>query len=91
MIIAYLPNFAANQADYHADGKSNRYNREIINGIFREYDDSHKWPINNQFDATERAIKRVQKFMRDSGCDLQGLEYALTLDREVSNIVNDNL
>ena len=79
-------------ADYAAriaEPYEGRQNRTVINRIFREYDDSHKWPINDQFDATERAIKRVQKFMRDSGCDLQGLEYALTLDREISNIVND--
>ena len=89
MIITSFPHYAANIADYYADGKTNRYNREIINGIFRQHDDSDKWPINGRFNATERAIRKVRKFMRESGNDLAGLEYALTLDAEISRIVNN--
>ena len=89
MIITSFPDYAADRADYIADGKTTRYNREIINGIYREHDESHKWPINNRFNVTERAIRRVRKFMRDSGNDLSGIEYSIAIEYELSNIVND--
>ena len=46
------------------------------------------WPINGRFDATERAIRRVRRYMREAGDDLSGLAYALALDAELSRIVN---
>lgn len=66
-------------------------NRAVINRAFRAADESHLWPINGRFDATERAIRAVQRFMRDGGYDLTGLEYALALDAELSRIVNGAL
>lgn len=57
----------------------------VINAYFRANDESHKWPICNKFDATERAIRRLRKTgMYSNG----GLEYFLALDAEISSIVN---
>lgn len=56
-----------------------------INAYFRANDESHKWPICNKFDATERAIRRLRK----TGIYAHGgLEYFLALDAEISRIVN---
>lgn len=66
-------------------------NRAAINRAFRAADESHLWPVNNRFDATERAIRNVQRFMRESGEDLTGLAYALLLDGELSRVVNEAL
>lgn len=63
-------------------------NRAAINREFREADESHLWPICGRFDATERAIRAVRRFMRESGQELSGYEYALALDEELSRIVN---
>lgn len=63
-------------------------NRAFINREFREADESHLWPICGRFDATERAIRSVRRFMRDSGVELAGFEYAYALDEELSRIVN---
>lgn len=71
-----------------AEHLNGRANRTAINRAFREADQSHLWPINNRFNATERAIRSVQRFMRESGEDMTGLEYALALDEELSRIVN---
>lgn len=71
-----------------AERYTGRANRSAINRAFRAADDSHLWPINNRFNATERAIRNVQRFMRDGGYDLTGLEYALALDAELSRVVN---
>lgn len=59
-----------------------------INKAFREADDSNLWPILGNFNATERAIKRAQKFQRESGVPLEGLEYSMFLEKEISQIVN---
>lgn len=39
--------------------------------------------------ATERAIRKVQKFERETGEKLSALPYYLTLERYISEIVND--
>lgn len=72
-----------------AEHLNGRANRAAINRAFREADQSHLWPINGKFDATERAIRRVRSFMREGGYDLAGLEYALALDEELTRIVNE--
>ena len=57
--------------------------KRVINSYFRANDESHKWPICNKFDATERAIRRLMgQYPRG------GLEYFLALDSEISSIVN---
>lgn len=58
-----------------------------INAYFRANDESHKWPINNKFDVTERAIRRLRKTGMYSG----GLEYFYALDAEISKIVNSEI
>ena len=55
-----------------------------INKYFRQNDDSQKWPICGKFNATNRAIRRIRK----NFSELHGLEYALTLENEISRIVN---
>lgn len=59
-----------------------------INAYFRKNDDSNLWPICGRFDATERAIRRVRKFKREYG-GLSNSEYYLSVEREITNIVND--
>ena len=57
--------------------------KRVINSYFRANDDSHKWPICNKFDATERAIRRLRGQYPHGG-----LEYFLALESEISRIVN---
>ena len=73
-----------------AERYTGRANRAAINKAFRAADESHLWPINNRFDATERAIRAVRRYMRDAG-ELAGLEYAYALEAELSRIVNGAL
>ena len=72
-----------------AEGLDGLANRAMINKLFRKQDESHLWPINGRFNATNRAIRRLQEAQRDGLCIDDGLEYALALDAEISNIVND--
>ena len=59
-----------------------------INAAARERDDSHLWPISGDFNATERAIRRLRDWRRAGGCfDTAGC-YAAALEAEVSRIVN---
>ena len=62
--------------------------RREINAYFRKIDDSNLWPICGRFNATERAIRRVRKFKREYG-GLSNSEYYLSVEREITNIVND--
>ena len=64
-------------------------NIRAINQLFRQQDQSDLWPICNKFNCTNRAIRRIQKFNRESGCGSYGYEYCTILDNEISNIVND--
>ena len=68
-----------------------KLNRAFINRFFRKQDESHLWPIRNRFNATERAIKRLQRLQRDGLIINDGLENALALDAEISNIVNSDI
>lgn len=74
-----------------AERYTGRANRAVINRAFRAADESHLWPINNRFDATERAIRAVRRFMREAGVDLTGLEYVYALDAELTRIVDAQL
>lgn len=65
------------------DGMSKREIRKI----FRENDESAKWPVCGRFNVTERAIRRVARMEREGG-RLSSLEYAYALDRTISAIVN---
>lgn len=68
------------------DRMENMTKREIRR-VFRDNDESHKWPVCGEFNATERAIRRVARMEREGG-KLSSLEYAYALDREISTIVN---
>jgi hypothetical protein len=63
--------------------------KRAINREFRNQDDSHLWPIKGRFNVTERAIRAARKYERESGCAMDGLEYASFLEAECSRIVND--
>lgn len=65
------------------DGMSKRE----IRRIFRENDESAKWPVCGRFNVTERAIRRVARMEREGG-RLSSVEYAYALDRTISAIVN---
>lgn len=70
------------------DKQINELSIRQINFIFRICDESEKWPVCGKFNATERAIRRIARY-RSKGLEVHpGLEYWLTLDREISNIVN---
>lgn len=56
-----------------------------INKLFRDQDESHKWPVNGKFNATDKAIRKVRQYR---GYYRDGLEYALILDRWISSTVN---
>lgn len=60
-----------------------------INAHFRKNDDSHLWPIRGRFNATERAIRRIRNRRREGLCVNSGYEYYLTLENEITEIVND--
>ena len=62
-----------------------------INKLMRQRDESNLWPVSGRFNATERAIRRLRKWRR-LGLEINpGLEYYLTLDNEISNIVNHEI
>jgi hypothetical protein len=63
-------------------------NIRAINKLFRQQDDSHLWPINGKFNATNRAIAKSSRIAKYNGC-VYGLEYAYQLDHFISQIVNN--
>lgn len=69
---------------YEVQGMSKR----AINKHFRTTDESKLWPICGKFNATERAIRRVRRFQAQTGTSIEGLEYWMALESELSNIVN---
>ena len=80
--------FTPYQIAERAERYEGRANIAAINRLFRRQDESHLWPINGRFDATERAIRRLRRLAREGACIEPGLEYALALDAENSTIVN---
>lgn len=58
-----------------------------INKKFRAADESHLYPINGRFNATNRAIRRASVFERQNG-PMTPLEYEYFLEHEISRIVN---
>lgn len=72
-----------------SDSQINGLSVRQINALFRRHDDSHLWPICGRFNATDRAVRRLQRCRR-AGLDVApGLEYYLALEREISEIVNN--
>ena len=59
-----------------------------INQLFRQHDESHLWPVCSRFNATERAIRRLRRYVLPHIGPTGGIEYAHMLDQEISIIVN---
>jgi hypothetical protein len=71
-----------------ADGYTGAAARRRINKVYREHDESHLWPVNGRFNATERAIRAVRRAERE-GLVIEGdLDYAMTIEQYLSKIVN---
>jgi len=70
--------------------KSNTYlgQKREANKLFRKMDESHLWPISGKFNATERAIRNINKIERANGT-MGILEYIYCVEAEISRIVND--
>jgi hypothetical protein len=85
MLTDKIPENIAAKAQ-HLKGKANK---AAINRQFREFDESHKFPICGEINVTERAIRKVRKHEQLSGNSIYGLEYALTLDNTIREIVNN--
>jgi hypothetical protein len=60
----------------------------IINAAFRAVDDSHLFPINGEFNATERAIRWYRRVYFDANGPCSNYEYILGLDSVISRYVN---
>ena len=76
-----------NIADLYQD-LNDKQNRRAIFKHYRAIDDSNLWPVCNNFNATERAIKRLYKLEREGDYYLLGLELCYFIDTEVGIIVN---
>tara|TARA_Y100001936_G_scaffold250315_1_gene302779 strand:- start:1106 stop:1360 length:255 start_codon:yes stop_codon:yes gene_type:complete len=63
---------------------------EAMKAIFLEQDDSSRFPINGRFNATERAFANIEALEEANG-PLYGLEFSLSVEREISEIVNAEL
>tara|TARA_R110000868_G_scaffold281639_1_gene541939 strand:+ start:234 stop:482 length:249 start_codon:yes stop_codon:yes gene_type:complete len=79
----------AEQIAARAEKYQGMANKASINRQYRKQDDSHLFPICNQFNLTERVIRQVRAWQHASGVELLGLEYCLTLEAAMSAIVNN--
>lgn len=78
----------AEQVAACAEHYSGVANIRAINQIYREQDESHKWPVSGQFDATQRAIRRIR---RERDEPSYGLEYAYQIEVTLGEIVNSEV
>jgi len=62
--------------------------KRLINKTFRDNDQSHLFPVFNQFNVAERAIRKAREIARNNGDYSSAYEYELTLDNIASTIVN---
>ena len=79
----------AEQIAARTDDKDGIANIRAINRLYREQDESDKYPILGLFDVTERAIRIAKKYRWDS--PVYGLEYAYMLETLISQIVNQEI
>ena len=70
------------------ENKDGSANIRAINKYYRDQDESRLYPINNRFNATERAIRRVRAYSKQAGA-IYGLGYCYLIEAELSNIVNN--
>lgn len=59
--------------------------RQKIRRLFREQDESEKFPIRGSFNVTNRAIENIS----EEDYDNSPFDYAHAIDREITCIVND--
>lgn len=60
-----------------------------INKRFLANDESHLWPINGRFNATKRAIRRIQRLEKEGLIIEDPLSYEQILNDTISEIVNN--
>jgi hypothetical protein len=60
----------------------------LINAAFRAVDDSHLFPINGEFNATERAIRWYRRVYFTANGPCSNYEYILGLENVISRYVN---
>ena len=72
----------------HLDG---RKNRSAIFKHYRQIDDSSLWPIRGRYNVTDRAIRRLYRYEKESGEYLLGLELCYFIEDAESYYVNNNL
>jgi len=77
----------AEQIAKKTDDKEGLANIKAINKEYRAIDDSHLRPINNKFNATEKAIRKARGLMRHNGA-VYGLEYCYMIEDFLTKIVN---
>ena len=64
-------------------------NRKEVNQLYYQQDDSNLWPIRGKFNVTKRAINRIRKAEKEGLVFDDLLAYALTIESEISEIVNN--
>lgn len=75
-------------AEQAEQAKTDRTARGICNRLFKLQDESRLFPIRGRFNATSRAIRRVNQIERANG-SMAPLEYCLSVESEISQIVNN--
>lgn len=78
--------FSAEEIAEFAEPYDGVQNIKVINKFYHDQDESHTYPINNDYDVTERAIRRI----REWDCTVYGLEYCYAIEAEISKLVNNN-
>lgn len=69
----------------------NEMSKREINAYFLHFDESNLFPICGKFNVTKRAINRIKR-LQAKGLEVNsGLEYYLTLENTISEIVNSVL
>lgn len=71
-----------------SESEINELTKRQINALLRKEDDSHIWPICGRFNATERAIRKLKRLEKEGLEVNKGLEYYLTLNDIISQIIN---
>jgi hypothetical protein len=80
--------FTAENIAIETEYYNGKANKAAINYIYRGLDQSHLWPVENRFNVTERAIRKTRIFEKFTG-KMYGLEYCLSLEQTMSDIINN--
>jgi hypothetical protein len=65
-----------------------RGNFRMIRALFLEQDESNLFTVCGQYNATQRAINRVQQSIREGFVVESNLDYALAIDGELTIIID---